>query len=54
MMAKPSGPPCNLGSKCCFDLEKENLYPKKPDGRISDEILETYIRRYIEAKGDMQ
>jgi len=50
IMAKPVGPICNLDCKYCFYLEKENLYPKTSDWRMSDEVLETYIRQYIEAQ----
>ena len=50
IMTKPIGPICNLGCKYCFYLEKEKLYPAK-EGieafRMSDEVLENYIRQYI-------
>jgi uncharacterized protein len=49
-MAKPVGPICNLDCKYCFYLEKKQLYPGTSDWRMSDEILETYIRQYIEAQ----
>jgi len=48
-MAKPTGAICNLGCKYCFFLSKKNLYPKS-SFRMSDEILESYIRQYIEAQ----
>ena len=53
VLAKPIGPICNLDCKYCFYLEKELLYPQ-PDPHIdkwamSDEVLESYIRQYIEA-----
>jgi uncharacterized protein len=50
VMAKPAGPTCNLGCKYCFYLEKEQLYPKNSNWRMSDEVLETYVRQYIEAQ----
>src|SRR5262249_53117483 len=50
IMAKPTGPICNLDCKYCFYLEKENLYPNTSDWRMSDEVLEAYIRQYIEAQ----
>lgn len=50
IMAKPVGPICNLDCKYCFYLEKENLYPETSDWRMSDDILESYIRQYIEAQ----
>ena len=50
IMAKPVGPVCNLGCKYCFYLEKENLYPNTSEWRMSDEVLESYIRQYVEAQ----
>ena len=51
VMTKPIGPICNLDCTYCFYLEKEKLYPQKPDWKMSDELLESYIRQYIEAQG---
>ncbi len=53
VLAKPIGPICNLDCKYCFYLEKELLYPQ-PGPHIDkwamrDEVLESYIRQYIEA-----
>lgn len=50
IMSKPAGPICNLDCKYCFYLEKENLYPKTSRWSMSKEVLETYIRQYIEAQ----
>jgi uncharacterized protein len=50
VMAKPTGPICNLDCKYCFYLEKENLYPSTTDWRMSDAVLEFYIRQFIEAQ----
>src|SRR5215467_2598616 len=50
IMTKPVGPICNLDCKYCFYLEKENLYPNTSDWRMSDEVLESYIRQYVEAQ----
>jgi uncharacterized protein len=50
IMAKPSGPICNLDCKYCFYLEKENLYPNTSQWQMSNQILEAYIRQYIEAQ----
>ncbi|HZZ39290.1 MAG TPA: anaerobic sulfatase-maturation protein [Acidobacteriaceae bacterium] len=50
VMAKPTGPICNLDCKYCFYLEKENLYPGERSWAMSDEVLETYIRQYIQAQ----
>jgi len=50
IMTKPVGPICNLDCRYCFYLEKENLYPGKSDWAMPDDVLETYIRQYIEAQ----
>ncbi len=53
ILAKPTGPVCNLGCTYCFYLEKEKLYPK-PAGisawAMTRDVLESYIRQYIEAQ----
>ena len=52
VMTKPIGPICNLDCKYCFYLEKESLYQEdrkaQPSWQMPDEVLETYIRQYIE------
>lgn len=50
VLAKPVGPICNLDCKYCFYLDKENLYPDERKWRMSDEVLEEYIRQYVEAQ----
>lgn len=47
VMTKPIGPICNLDCSYCFYLEKEKLFPKGEKFRMSDEVLETYIRQYL-------
>lgn len=47
VMTKPIGPICNLDCKYCFYLEKEKLFPENENFRMSDEVLETYIRDCI-------
>jgi len=49
-MTKPIGPICNIGCKYCFYLEKEALFEKGEKWRMSDEVLEAYIKGYIEAQ----
>jgi uncharacterized protein len=49
-MTKPVGPICNLDCKYCFYLEKEKLYPGKSNWRMPDEVLEKYVKQYIEAQ----
>jgi len=48
LLAKPTGATCNLDCKYCFFLSKEVLYPGDKF-RMSDELLETYIRQLLEA-----
>ncbi|MGD9374404.1 MAG: anaerobic sulfatase maturase, partial [Anaerolineae bacterium] len=48
LLAKPTGAVCNLDCKYCFFLSKEALYPGSRF-RMSDEVLEQYIRQYIAA-----
>ena len=48
VMTKPIGPLCNLDCKYCFYLEKEKLFPANENFKMSDEVLETYIRQYIQ------
>jgi uncharacterized protein len=49
VLAKPIGPICNLDCKYCFYLEKEALYPQVEKWAMRDDVLESYIRQYIEA-----
>lgn len=49
VMAKPRGAVCNLNCAYCFYLEKANLYPDS-SMRMSDRILEEYIRQYIRSQ----
>ncbi len=49
IMAKPIGPICNLDCKYCFYLEKERLYPGEINFRMSEKVLESFIRQKIEA-----
>ena len=51
IMTKPIGPICNLDCKYCFYLEKEKLYPDSENFKMKDEVLETYIQRYIASQG---
>lgn len=48
IMTKPIGPICNLDCKYCFYLEKEKLFPSNENFKMRDEVLESYIRQYIE------
>ena len=48
VMAKPVGSVCNLGCTYCFYLSKETLPGGPGAGRMSEEVLETFVRQYIE------
>ena len=48
ILAKPTGAICNLDCKYCFYLSKEELY-KGSSFRMTDKMLETYIRQLIES-----
>jgi len=48
VLAKPTGPICNLDCEYCFFLSKEMLYPGDRF-RMADEMLETYIRQLLES-----
>jgi len=54
VMVKPIGPVCNLNCTYCYYLEKVNLYSgEKASGerfRMKEDVLERYIRDYIEAQ----
>ncbi|MFU8892304.1 MAG: anaerobic sulfatase-maturation protein [Luteolibacter sp.] len=50
VMAKPAGPMCNLRCEYCFYLEKQGMFPKVNGWRMSDEVLESYIRQTIAAQ----
>lgn len=48
VLSKPTGAICNLDCSYCFFLDKEELYPGS-HFRMTDEVLETYIRQLIAA-----
>jgi len=50
LLTKPVGPICNLDCKYCFYLEKEKLYPNESQWRMSDAVLEEYVRQYIRSQ----
>lgn len=49
VMLKPVGSKCNLDCDYCYYLEKENLYKKK-NQVMSEELLERFIKQYIESQ----
>ncbi|MFN2109643.1 MAG: radical SAM protein, partial [Anaerolineae bacterium] len=48
-MVKPRGPICNLNCGYCYYLAKEKMYPGS-DFRMSDSVLDSFTRQYIEAQ----
>ena len=48
LLAKPTGAICNLDCAYCFFLDKEAFYPGSKF-RMSDDVLEQYIRQLIES-----
>ena len=48
VLAKPTGPICNLDCEYCFFLSKEMLYPGDRF-RMADEMLEKYLRQLLES-----
>lgn len=53
VLAKPTGAICNLACSYCFFLDKELLYPGSKF-RMSDDVLENYIRQLIKAHSSLQ
>ncbi|HMK12814.1 MAG TPA: anaerobic sulfatase maturase [Acidimicrobiales bacterium] len=48
VMAKPTGPICNLDCEYCFFLSKEALYPGDRF-RMSDEVMEAYVGQLLDS-----
>ena len=49
VLAKPTGPICNLDCEYCFFLSKEALYPGDRF-RMSDDLLDTYLRQLVQSQ----
>jgi uncharacterized protein len=50
IMTKPIGAICNLACDYCYYLEKSKLYQESPKHIMSDELLEKFIKEYIESQ----
>lgn len=50
VMLKPIGAACNLRCKYCYYLEKKELYPDDKRYVMSDELLEKFIKDYLESQ----
>jgi uncharacterized protein len=49
VMAKPAGSACNLDCAYCFYLSKRTLPGGPGSGHMSDEVLERFVRDYIQS-----
>ena len=49
IFVKPVGASCNLGCSYCYYLCKKDIYDGTGSLRMSDDILEKYIKQHIEA-----
>ncbi len=54
LLAKPAGSLCNLACQYCYYTEKAKLYQHAPRHTMSDEILERFIKEYIEMQATPQ
>lgn len=50
VMLKPAGALCNLACDYCYYLEKANLYTQNKNHVMSDELLERFIREYLDSQ----
>ena len=50
VMLKPVGAACNLACNYCYYLEKSNLHKHQPKRQMSEELLERFVKDYIEAQ----
>lgn len=50
VMLKPAGSICNLACEYCYYLEKGKFYPEAKNTILSDELLERFIREYMECQ----
>jgi uncharacterized protein len=50
VIAKPIGPLCNLDCRYCFYLDKQLLYPGTSAWAMGEQVLESFVRQYIEAQ----
>jgi uncharacterized protein len=48
-MAKPIGAVCNLNCEYCYYLVKKDLYPDMNNYLMTDEVLERFIKQYLES-----
>ncbi len=51
ILAKPASADCNLACTYCYYRRVQKMYPSRGPRRMSDELLELYIRQVIEDSG---
>jgi uncharacterized protein len=49
IFAKPAGAGCNLDCEYCYYRDKRSLYPESASTRMSEDLLEEYVRQHIAA-----
>ena len=49
-MLKPVGSICNLACEYCYYLEKGKLYPEVKNHIMSEQLLEKFIKEYLECQ----
>jgi uncharacterized protein len=52
IFVKPVGAVCNLGCTYCYYLDRKNLYRGTGPLKMSNDILEKYIKQHIDASAD--
>lgn len=52
VFVKPVGASCNLACSYCYYLEKSDLYTDEKHPRMSEELLEMYILKHIQASAE--
>ena len=50
VMLKPVGSICNLACEYCYYLEKGKLYPEAKQTVMSEQLLEKFIKEYLECQ----
>lgn len=54
IMAKPGGSACNIDCKYCYYIDKADLPNGPGAGKMSEEVLEKFISKYIEGVTDKE
>lgn len=54
VMPKAVGSVCNLACKYCYYLEKSKLYKDEPKHVMSEDLLEKFVREYIQSQTSPQ